>query len=124
MMTRAFRELMIAKSCALVTELDASKWYPVGTLFDFGILDDPRAKSAKEVVERVLDKVSGIDLSRLIQYGPFEVAYVATRAPADLVCKDADGDHFHIPSGVLALLDKCKEGNFPAAFPGDDEEAA
>lgn len=46
---------------------------------------------------------------------------MASRASADLVCKDADDDHFYIPSGVLALLDKCKRGDFPPAFPGEDE---
>lgn len=121
MMTRAIRELMIAKACELVTVADVSKRYPVGTRFDFDILGDPRAKGVKVVIERVLDKVCGIDLSRLIQYGPYEVVYVASRASADLVCKDADEDHFYIPSGVLALLDKCKRGDFPPAFPGEDE---
>jgi hypothetical protein len=121
MMTRAIRELMIAKACNIITKADAAEQYPVGTRFDFDILGDPRAKGAKVVAERILEKVCGIDLSRLIQFGPFEVVYVASHAPADLVCKDADGDHFYIPSGVLALLDKCKEGDFPPAFPGEDE---
>lgn len=121
MMTRTIRELMIAKACNIITKADAAKQYPVGTRFDFDILGDPRAKSAKVVTERILEKDCGIDLSRLIQCGPFEVVYVASRAPADLVCKAADGAHFYIPSGVLVLLDRCKEGNFPPAFPSEDE---
>lgn len=121
MMNRVIRELMVAKACAIVTKADHAEQYPVGTRFDFDILGDPRAKGAKAVVERILEKLCGIDLSRLVQFGPFEVVYVATAAPADLVCKDGDGDHFYIPSGVLTLLDKCKEGDFPPAFPGEDE---
>lgn len=121
MMTRVIRELMIAKACDIITQADASAKFPVGTRFDFDVLGDPRAKGAKAVVERILDKVCTIDLSLLIQFGPFEVVYVATPAPADLICKASDGAHFYIPSGVLALLDKCKEGDFPPVFPGEDE---
>jgi len=121
MMTRAIRELLIAKSCDIITKADASEKFPVGTRFDFDVLGGPRAKTAQVVIERILDKVCGIDLAGLVQYGPFEVVYVATRAPADLVCKDSDGDHFYLPSGVLALLDGCKQGNFPPALPGEDE---
>lgn len=121
-MNRMIRDLMIAKASSMIAQADASEGYPVGTTFDFDILGDPRASAAKAVIERVLSKVSLIDLPRLVQYGPFEVVYVAKGAPADLVCKDGEGDHFYLPSGVLALLDKCKGGDFPPPLPEVDED--
>jgi hypothetical protein len=121
-MMNVIRDLMIAKACGIIANADASAKYPVGTKFDFDILGDPRAEGAEVVIERVLEKLSGVDLSKLVAFEPFEVVYVAQGAPSDLICKDADGGHFYMPSGVLALMDRCKAGDFPPAFPEVEDE--
>lgn len=119
-MEKIVRELMLAKICATATKADCSKDYGVGTTFSFDSLADSRAGTARAVIKKVLETMCRINFENLLHFGPYKVVYVATGAPADLICQDSDGDHFYLPSGVVHLLRLCEVGEYPPALPGEE----
>lgn len=116
-MLETIRDFMVAKACKTVVSVDATDEFSVGEQFSFDILAKPEAETAREIIERVLEKVAYIDLPELIQYSPYTVEYIAKGCPTDIVCKDSEGDHFMMPSGVLVLIRKCENGDFPPVIP-------
>jgi len=116
------RDLMIAAFCTQVVTRDASSYYEVGHRFDFDVLDDPRAKGVRKVTERIFENLCLLDFGEVSKTAPFEIVYIAKGAPADIVVRNAEGEHLCLPSGLLAVLDRCREGDFPPSCPGDDVE--
>lgn len=124
MLNKLTREMLIADMCSKVVSADALDEATVGTQFSFDILADKRASTALEVTKRVLSKVALVKFEEVIKCGPFEVVYQAKGAPCDLVIKDADGDHFTMPSGVLRMVNLCEKGVFPPKLPEVEGEEA
>lgn len=119
-MIKDLNDYVITGICAKVTSVDKAGDYPLGTTFDFDILTHPKATTAHIIIERIFEKVVHIDLEKAAQYGPFEIVFHATGAPCDLICKNREGDHLYMPSGVLWVLERCRNGDFPPPLLDED----
>lgn len=113
------RELLLGKACQVITGADCSADYEIGHKFAFDTLLSNA--TARAVVERIFEKVCHIDIQAVLEYGPFEVVYMAKGALNDAICRDKDGDHIAIPSGLLKMIEKAEQGDFPPALPGLEE---
>ncbi|MCO7557071.1 hypothetical protein [Metapseudomonas otitidis] len=114
---------MIAKTIEKAVQADALDDVSVGQAFDFDVLN--RTKTGRLIVEELLSHVCHIELAALMRHGPFTVVATYQGAMTDVVCRDGEGDHFMLPSGVFVLLKRFEDGDMPPELPFevDAEEA-
>lgn len=106
---------MVAKTVEKTVRVDALNLVEVGQTFDFKILN--RTKTGRLMVETVLGTVCHIELAKLMQHGPFTVVATYKGALTDVVCQDVSGEHFMLPSGIFALLNRFENGDMPPELP-------
>ncbi|MBX6273959.1 hypothetical protein ISD62_03565 [Pseudomonas aeruginosa] len=114
---------MVAKTIEKATQADALDDVQIGQTFDFDVVN--RTKTGRLIVEGLLSHVCHIELAALMRHGPFTVVATYKGAMTDVVCRDGDGDHFMLPSGLFTLLKRFEAGDLPPELPFevDAEEA-
>lgn len=106
---------LIVKTVERAVSVDALDKVTLGQTFDFNVLN--RTKTGRQIIEGIVEKVCHMDLVKLMQHGPFTVVATYKGAITDVVCLDGAGDHFMLPSGVFALLERFESGDMPPELP-------
>lgn len=118
------RGLILRMAVENLINTDCLPALELGHTFDLAPAFKPEGRTLKVLLQEVLNSTGcHASLEKMAEYQPFTITYFAKGWLADVVCKDAEGDHIVVPSGFVAALKAATEkGIYPPALPEANKE--